>query len=110
MRRCERPPLPKRFGLEPACVRLPDAGEWQTVRDFLANRLAPHVTPARIDAWLLEKRVVNLDGPIAIDEPYVGGSRVWYHHDLPDETPVPFAIDILHRDDSIVVIDKPHFL
>ena len=37
-------------------------------------------------------------------------SDVWLYRDLPDEVPVPFDIPVLHRDDDIVVVDKPHFL
>jgi tRNA pseudouridine32 synthase/23S rRNA pseudouridine746 synthase len=37
-------------------------------------------------------------------------SHVHLYRDLPDEVPVPFDIPVLHRDDDIVVVDKPHFL
>jgi tRNA pseudouridine32 synthase/23S rRNA pseudouridine746 synthase len=35
---------------------------------------------------------------------------VWFHRELPDEVPVPFPLEIVHRDEHIVVADKPHFL
>ena len=35
---------------------------------------------------------------------------VWYYRELPAEDPVPFHEEILHTDDDLVVIDKPHFL
>ena len=35
---------------------------------------------------------------------------MYLYRDLPDEVPVPFDIPVLHRDDDIVVVDKPHFL
>lgn len=54
--------------------------------------------------------IVTRDGPLGLDAPYVAGSRIWFHRDLPDEVPVPFEIDVLHRDDDLLVIDKPHFL
>ena len=38
------------------------------------------------------------------------GASVYLYRDLPDEVPVPFDIPVLHRDDDIVVVDKPHFL
>ena len=38
------------------------------------------------------------------------GAFVYLYRDLPDEVPVPFDMPILHRDDNIVVVDKPHFL
>jgi tRNA pseudouridine32 synthase/23S rRNA pseudouridine746 synthase len=37
-------------------------------------------------------------------------SHVYLYRDLPDEVEVPFDIPVLHRDDDIVVVDKPHFL
>ena len=42
--------------------------------------------------------------------PYLAGQLIWFHRDLPDEVPVPFDIDVLYRDERIVVVDKPHFL
>ena len=38
------------------------------------------------------------------------GTEVYFHLEPAPETPVPFALDILHQDDDIVVVDKPHFL
>ncbi|MFE6862857.1 RluA family pseudouridine synthase [Nocardia sp. NPDC057668] len=109
MRRRQQPPLPKRHGLDPARLRLPEDGEWTTIRDHLVERL-PRVDPARIDELLRTGGIVDLDGPIAPDAPYVPGGAVWFHRDLPDEAEVPFEIGIVHRDERLLVIDKPHFL
>ncbi|MGW0635348.1 RluA family pseudouridine synthase [Nocardia salmonicida] len=109
MRRRQQPPLPKRHGLDPARLRLPEDGQWATVRDHLVERL-PRVDPARIDAMLAAGEIVDLEGPLAPDAPFVPGGAVWFHRDLPVETEVPFDIGIVHRDDDILVIDKPHFL
>ncbi len=35
---------------------------------------------------------------------------MYFYRDPAPEIAVPFEIDILHRDDHLVVIDKPHFL
>ena len=102
------PPLPQRHGLDPARVRMPDEGPWATLRDHLVERLP--VPPARVDAMLAEGRIVDHDGPLGPATPFVPRSVVWFHRDLPDEAPVPFDIDVVHRDDEIVVVDKPHFL
>ncbi|MBX4378563.1 pseudouridylate synthase, partial [Mycobacterium tuberculosis] len=72
MRRRQQPPLPKRHGLDPARLRLPEAGEWATIRDHLVHRL-PRVAPERIDELLRAGAIVDLDGPIAPDAPYVPG-------------------------------------
>jgi tRNA pseudouridine32 synthase/23S rRNA pseudouridine746 synthase len=103
------PPLRQRLGLDPARLRLPEGGGWPTIRAYLAERL-PRVAPERIDAMFAEERFVGLDGPLSLDTAYAPGTFVWFHRDLPDEVPVPFEIGIVHRDDDIVVADKPHFL
>ncbi|MFF2087835.1 RluA family pseudouridine synthase [Nocardia sp. NPDC058176] len=109
MRRRQQPPLPKRHGLDPARLRLPEDGQWATVRDHLVERL-PRVDPARIEEMLRAGEIVDLDGPLGPNAPYVPGGAVWFHRDLPVETEVPFEIGIVHRDEDILVVDKPHFL
>jgi tRNA pseudouridine32 synthase / 23S rRNA pseudouridine746 synthase len=109
VRRKLRSPLPPRHGLDAARLRTPAETSWATMRDHLVERL-PRVDPARIDAMLREERIVDRDGPIAPDAPYVPESFLWFHRDLPDEVPVPFAIEVVHRDDTLLVVDKPHFL
>lgn len=109
MRRTAPSPLPQRGGLDAARLRLPEDGEWPTVRAYLVARL-PRVDPARIDAMLAEDRFVGADGPYRADTPYLPGGFVWFHRDLPDEVPVPFEIGVVHADENIVVADKPHFL
>jgi len=109
MRRRQQPPLPKRHGLDPARLRMPEAGDWATIRDHLVERL-PRVRPDRIDELLHAGQIVDLTGPIAPDAPYVPGGAVWFHRDLPDEVDVPFEMTVVHRDDALLVADKPHFL
>ncbi|WP_280397814.1 pseudouridine synthase [Nocardia carnea] len=109
MRRRQQPPLPKRHGLDPARLRLPDDGDWPSLRAHLVHRL-PRVAPARIDAMLRAGEIVDLNGPLGPDAPYVPGGAIWFHRDLPDEHPVPFDIPVVYRDETILVADKPHFL
>jgi tRNA pseudouridine32 synthase/23S rRNA pseudouridine746 synthase len=110
VRRRQTPPLPRRHGLEPARLRLPEvADRWSTIREHLVERL-PRVRPERIDEMLREGGIVDIDGPIAPDAPYLPGGVLWLHRDLPEETPVPFGITVVHRDDDLLVVDKPHFL
>lgn len=81
---------------------------WATMRDWLDFRLKGHLD---IDAALAEGRFVLQDGtPLAADAPYRAATFVWFHRDLPDETPVPGEVEIIYRDDRIVVVDKPPFL
>jgi tRNA pseudouridine32 synthase/23S rRNA pseudouridine746 synthase len=109
MRRKLKPPLPQRHGLDPARLKMPAEGPWATLRDHLVERL-PRLDPGRIDMMLREQRIVGLDGPLGIDSPFVPNSFIWFHRDLPDEVAVPFDIDIVHRDENLLVVHKPHFL
>ncbi|MET8686512.1 RluA family pseudouridine synthase [Streptomyces sp. NPDC004732] len=102
-------PLPQRDGIDPVRVALPLEGTWPTVRDHLVERLA--AGPGVIDAMVRDGRIVGADGaPVTPDTPYLPGASVWFHRDLPAEVPVPFPLDVVHRDEHIVVVDKPHFL
>jgi tRNA pseudouridine32 synthase/23S rRNA pseudouridine746 synthase len=47
---------------------------------------------------------------VTVDAPYAPRTFVWFHRDLPDEVPVPFELGIVHQDENLVVVDKPHFL
>ncbi|GAA2258409.1 RluA family pseudouridine synthase [Streptomyces indiaensis] len=103
-------PLPQRHGVDPVRVRLPAAGTWGTVRDHLVERLSGAGSGV-VDAMFDAGRIVGADGrPVAADAPYAPGMFVWFHRDLPDEVPVPFPVRVIHRDEHIVVADKPPFL
>ncbi|GAB2684951.1 RluA family pseudouridine synthase [Saccharopolyspora gloriosae] len=109
MRRKLRSPLPQRDGLDAARMRLPDTGTWPTVRDHLVDRLP--VAPGEVDRMLRERRVAAVDGSfVDADTPFAPGSFLWIQRALPVETPVPFELDVLHRDEHLLVVDKPHFL
>ncbi|MGW5421115.1 RluA family pseudouridine synthase [Streptomyces sp. NPDC003943] len=105
-------PLPQRDGIDPVRVRLPDdpEGVWGTVRDHLLDRYAGAIGPGRVEEMLRDGRFVGTDGPVTGDEPYAAGRFLWFHRDFPAETPVPFGIGVVYRDERIVVADKPHFL
>ncbi|KOG24331.1 MULTISPECIES: pseudouridine synthase [Streptomyces] len=105
-------PLPQRDGIDPVRVRLPEdpEGVWGTVREHLLDRYAGAIGAGRVEAMLLSGRFVGVDGPVRGDEPYAAGRYVWFHRDFPVETAVPFPIGVVHRDERIVVVDKPHFL
>lgn len=64
-----------------------------------------------IDGLLEAGRIVDAAGrPVTRDMAYVPGMFVWFHRELPDEERVPFPIDVIYRDEHVVVADKPHFL
>lgn len=55
--------------------------------------------------------VLGSDGaPLAPSTPVTARQAVWMYRELPDEVDVPFAMPVLHADERIVVVDKPHFL
>ncbi len=101
--------LPDRHGVPPSRVWLPE-GAWETLLDFLCQRFP------RLPASVLEQRLRNGDIVDERGEPqrpgdsYRGGRWLWYYREVPDETPVPFDLPVLHRDDRLVVVDKPHFM
>ncbi|MGP4052719.1 RluA family pseudouridine synthase [Streptomyces sp. 2A115] len=102
-------PLPQRDGVDPVRVRLPVEGAWGTVREHLVERLAAGA--GVIDGMLDAGLIVGADGlPVASDAVYVPGMFVWFHRELPAEARVPFPLEIVYRDEHIVVADKPHFL
>ncbi|WP_116042808.1 RluA family pseudouridine synthase [Amycolatopsis palatopharyngis] len=109
MRRRQPAPLPQRDGLDPARMRMPVEGDWTTIRDHLVDRI-PKLAPSRIDEMFAERRFFGEHGPLDADAAFVPGSVIWFHRDLPDEVPVPFEIDIVHRDENLLVVHKPHFL
>jgi tRNA pseudouridine32 synthase / 23S rRNA pseudouridine746 synthase len=90
-------------------LRTPEDARWATMREHLIERLGP-VGAVGVDALLAERRIVTLDGPVAPDAAYTPGTYLWFHRDLPDEPRVPFEIGIVHRDEHLLVVDKPHFL
>ncbi|MGW2617376.1 RluA family pseudouridine synthase [Streptomyces sp. NPDC001500] len=103
-------PLPQRDGIDPVRVRLPGEGSWATVRAHLLERLGAARAPV-VDAMLEAGQIVGADGrAVTADTAYAPGAFVWYHRELPPETPVPFPLEIVYRDEHLVVADKPHFL
>ncbi|MFL6023254.1 MAG: pseudouridine synthase [Marmoricola sp.] len=108
-----RSPLPLRHGLNAAWARTPDRdpaapAPWGTFAAWLRFRFPEHVD---VDAMLAGRRFVYDDGSaVAAEDPYRPNTFVWFHRDLREEVPVPGAIEVLHRDDRLVVVDKPAFL
>ncbi|WP_285184437.1 pseudouridine synthase [Rhodococcus sp. MEB041] len=100
-------PLPFRDGLAPLRHRLPHGEHPATTLEYLES-----VLPG--DAWratMAAGEVVDERGrPYSEDTAYRAGAVVHFHRIPEPEVPVPFEMEILHVDDAIVVVDKPHFL
>ena len=102
-------PLPLRNGLAATRVRLPVTDDWPTALAYLIARFPE--AEARLRELFAAGEVVDAAGrPITATTPYRPGGSIFLYRDPPPEVEVPFAIEILHRDDNIVVVDKPHFL
>lgn len=82
---------------------------WSTIRDFLLDKLGPGRDS--VDPMLSRQEFVDEQGrPISGDEPYRPNFFIFFHRELRPEAEVPGTLDVLHRDDRIIVFDKPHFL
>lgn len=78
------------------------------MRAWLHSRLHEFVD---VGAWLADARFVYGTGePVGADDGFASNTFVWFHRDLGDEAVVPGEIHVVHRDERLVVIDKPAFL
>ncbi len=101
---------PPRDGVGASRVAV-SGGPWPDVASFLTARLRPGIDwPARMAA----SGVLDAQGrPVQAGDPCPAGAVYWYWRELPLDAPeprVPFEISLLHQDEHLVVIDKPHFL
>jgi len=94
-------------------MRTPDRDDerprpWATMGEWLQSRLDEFVD---VDGFLSDGRFVYEDGrALRGGDSYGPHTFVWFHRDVEDEKHVPGEIHIVHRDERIVVIDKPPFL
>ena len=90
-------------------LQLP-AGQWSTLLEGLCARFPSIGRSEWLDRF---QRGRVLDGSrqaLAADAPYRVGDTIFYFREVRDEPPIPFAETILHVDEHLVVVDKPHFL
>lgn len=103
-------PLPVRNGVGATRLRVPTTGPWSTIAEYIVTRF-DHLDPDDLHRRFDAAEIVGVDGtPIRRDTALGTHRFVWYYRDLPVEEPVPFREEILHIDDELVVVDKPHFL
>jgi tRNA pseudouridine32 synthase/23S rRNA pseudouridine746 synthase len=106
-------PLPLRHGLAPAWVKSPDRhtadpSSYASMTAWLRGAVDDRVDVERL---LGEERFVYADAtPVRESDAYRPHTFVWFHRDLRDEPVVPGEVVVVHRDERVVVVDKPAFL
>ncbi|WP_164206469.1 RluA family pseudouridine synthase [[Micrococcus luteus] ATCC 49442] len=103
-------PLPVRDGVNATRLRLPDEGPWTTAMDYMMHRWG-HIDPQGIEDRFDAGEIVG-EGGIPLDRATKLDDHtfIWYYRTLPPETRIPVDISILHQDEHLLVVDKPHFL
>jgi tRNA pseudouridine32 synthase / 23S rRNA pseudouridine746 synthase len=103
-------PLPVRDGVNATRLRLPDEGPWDTAMDYMMHRWG-HIDPQGIEDRFDAGEIVGEAGlPLDRTTPLQNHTFIWYYRTLPPETRIPVELDILHHDEHLLVVDKPHFL
>ena len=103
-------PLPVRDGVNATRLRLPDEGPWDTAMDYMMHRWG-HIDPQGIEDRFDAGEIVG-EGGIPLDRAtrLEDHTFIWYYRTLPPETRIPVELAILHQDEHLLVVDKPHFL
>lgn len=108
-----RSPLPLRHGLRAAWVCTPHrdperAAPWASMGAWLREHVDARVD---VEGLLAAGRFVYDDASsVAEDDPYRPHTFVWFHRDLREEPVVPGELTVVHRDERVLVVDKPAFL
>lgn len=103
-------PLPVRDGVNATRLRLPDEGPWETAMDYMMHRWG-HIDPQGIEDRFASGEIVGEAGlPLDRSTPLANHTFIWYYRTLPPETRIPVELNILHQDEHLLVVDKPHFL
>lgn len=110
-------PLPIRDGLNPTRARLPEDAAPTRADELLARliRTQRHRHPEDGEAALLRRFaagevVLRSGAPLAPDSLVQPGWDVWFYRMPAPERPVPHQIRVIHRDEDLLVVDKPPFL
>ncbi|GAA2175017.1 RluA family pseudouridine synthase [Arthrobacter parietis] len=103
-------PLPVRNGVNATRLRLPSEGPWDTALEYILDRWN-HVDPDGIAERFDRGEVVALGGErLTRATPLNEHTFIWYYRELPVEKRLPVELSILHQDENLLVVDKPHFL
>ena len=101
--------LPLRDGVAPSFVVVP-ADCRLPLLDFLAGRF-PDVASTTWLARMARGEVLDeRNGMLQPDTLCRPNTKIYYYRELEAETRIPFDEIILHVDEHLLVVDKPHFL
>ncbi|WP_424682570.1 pseudouridine synthase [Frateuria sp. YIM B11624] len=93
----------------PSTVHLPE-GDWPTALDGLCACF-PRIPREQWLDRVRRGRVLDADGaPIDERTPHRAGMKLRYFREVASEPSVPGEEVVLHADEHLVVVDKPHFL
>lgn len=105
-----RSPLPVRNGVGATRLHVPMQGPWPTVSAYMVERFF-HLDPQALLTRFDDGEIVARDGSaVRRDAPLGAEEFIWYYREPPTETRIPFEVEVLHQDEDLVVVDKPHFL
>lgn len=107
-------PLPLLDGVKPSYLVLPHDKSFYglPLLHFLCTRF-PFVNETNWRKRLNSGFVVGSDGmALNADTPFQPGQTIYYYREISreDEPRIPFDEKILHVDEHLIVVDKPHFL
>ncbi|MFC0677645.1 pseudouridine synthase [Lysobacter korlensis] len=96
-------------GVAPSHLQLPP-GPWATVFEALCAHF-PQVPPHAWRDRFARGRVLVADGAVlAANAPHRTGLDVYYYREVVQEARLPVEEVIVHVDEHLIVVDKPHFL
>lgn len=107
-------PLPILDGIKPSYLVLPHEKSFydKPLLHFLCIQF-PFVSETAWRARLNSGMVVNQQGePLNEHTPFQAGATIFYYREISrdDEPRIPFDEHILHIDNHLIIVDKPHFL
>lgn len=99
-------------GIKPSKLYLPHDKSFMGGR--LIDYLAAHFSHISLANWQrrFDSGLISLERgePLKYDSPYLAGQTILYYRQVENEPIIPFEPNILHLDEHLLVVDKPHFL
>lgn len=99
-------------GTKPSKLYLPHDKSYMGGR--LIDYLAAHFSHISLANWQrrFDSGLISLERgePLKHDSPYLAGQTILYYRQVENEPIIPFEPNILHLDEHLLVVDKPHFL